>query len=96
VAGIISDQILSNARLLSDAAIAGLPSVNAWARACFVLNQDLLYSMSSRGNLNGLDYMILLAWVVQKFASFDGTWVLHYWDLHPPNVMLDERYDVVG
>ena len=46
---------------------------------------------------DGLDAMLLLSWVLQRFnSSEDQPFVLHYWDLRTSNIMIDEDENLVG
>ena len=70
-----------------------LEAMNAttWARRQFT-TWHLLY----RGfeplvkPFDGLDKMILLSWVMQKLTE-SQPFVLHYWDLHGGNIIIDEQ-----
>jgi hypothetical protein len=40
---------------------------------------------------DGLDLMLLMAWVINKFSGLDELpFALRYWDLRTPNFMVDE------
>ena len=43
----------------------------------------------------GLDHMLLLAWVRRQFSE-SQPFVLHYWDLRLPNIMIDENEDLAA
>ena len=46
---------------------------------------------------DGLDEMLLLSWVLKKLeGTEEQPFVLHYWDLRPPNIILDGNDDSVG
>ena len=46
---------------------------------------------------DGLDEMLLLVWILKKFeGTEEQPFVLHYWDLRLPNIILDENDDLVG
>lgn len=44
---------------------------------------------------DGLDLMLLLAWVSKRFSGLhDLPFVLRYWDLRMPNIVVDEDYNL--
>lgn len=46
---------------------------------------------------DGLDNMLLLSWVRRKFVgSDDQPFVLHYWDLRLPNILIDEGNNLLA
>jgi hypothetical protein len=56
----------------------------------------LLTPRSSVKPYDGLDLMLLLAWVQNRFFESDmESFVLHYWDLRIPNIVVDEDDDLV-
>ena len=70
-----------------------LQAMNAitWARRQFVtwhlLKQGTDHSVKP---FDGLDKMLLLTWVVRKFSETkDQPFVLHYWDLRLPNILIN-------
>lgn len=44
---------------------------------------------------DGLDKMILLSWICQKFTD-DQPFVLHYWDLRMPNILIDDDDNLIA
>jgi len=68
-------------------------AVNAttWAR-CEFFNCYLLHNFPIPEPYDGLDAMLLLAWIVKAFSMLDShnePMVLHYWDLSIENVMVN-------
>ena len=54
-------------------------------------------SRASEKSFSGLDKMLLLSWVKRRFSDADKQpFVLHYWDLRPPNIIIDEENNLVG
>jgi hypothetical protein len=45
---------------------------------------------------DGLDKMLLFSWVRQHSGSSDQSFVLHYWDLRMPNIMIDDENNIIG
>jgi hypothetical protein len=43
---------------------------------------------------DGLDKLILLSWILGKFSVSSEPFVLHYWDLRMPNIMINENNDI--
>jgi hypothetical protein len=74
-----------------------IPSTIAWAKEKFVENRKLLTSEPSPPELSGMDKLLLLAWVTEQLRDTDQEpFVLHHWDLRPPNVFIDEHQNIVG
>ena len=45
----------------------------------------------SEKSFNGLDKILLLSWLKKQLSASDECpFVLHYWDLRPPNIIIDE------
>jgi hypothetical protein len=41
--------------------------------------------------------MILQAWVVNRFKDpINHKYILHYWDLRAPNIILDDDHNLAG
>jgi hypothetical protein len=67
-------------------------NATTWARRQFVahnlLNREF-YPLHTP--FDGLDMMILLSWLLRKLSDSDNQpFVLHYYDLRPPNIILDK------
>jgi hypothetical protein len=46
---------------------------------------------------DGLDHMLLLGWICKALSGMeDMPFVLHFWDLSPRNLILDEEDDLLG
>jgi hypothetical protein len=56
----------------------------------------LLTPRSSVKPYDGLDLMLLLAWVQNRFSASDESFVLYYWDLRMPNIVVDENDALVA
>ena len=57
----------------------------------------LLTPRSSVKPYDGLDLVLLLAWVVNKLSESDTEpFVLHYWDLRMPNIVVDQDDELVA
>jgi hypothetical protein len=71
---------------------AKLPDTRTWVRAQFIRKHQLLRRKPSRNSSNGLDLMLLLAWVLKKFPENPSEpFVIHYWDLRPWNILVDPK-----
>ena len=76
-----------------DRNLTALEAMNAmtWARRQFAN-----WYLSSSGDeppvepFDGLDKMLILSWACRKFTN-DQPFVLHYWDLHMNNILIDEE-----
>ena len=71
-------------------------NASVWVRDRFIYEQDLFSANPSEKPFDGLDKMLLLPWVRQHSGSDDQPFVLHYWDLRMPNIVLDDENNVVG
>lgn len=71
-------------------------NASLWVRERFLFRQDLFLPVLSEKPFDGLDKMLLLAWVRQHSGSANQSFVLHYWDLRMPNIMLDDKNNVVA
>jgi hypothetical protein len=53
------------------------------------------YLLSPRSSIkpyDGLDYLLLMRWVSEWFSGLEELpFVLHYWDLRMPNIIVDEK-----
>jgi hypothetical protein len=82
---------------LSNRSTAQLEVLNAsvWVREkVFSLSRPWLLSGMP---FDGLDEMLLLSWVLKKFeGTEEQPFVLHYWDLRPPNIILDGNNNLAG
>src|SRR5579859_662815 len=68
-----------------------LPSTRTWVRAQFIKKHKLLRRKPSRNSSNGLDLMLLLAWVLKQFPENESEpFVIHYWDLRPWNILVEK------
>jgi hypothetical protein len=46
---------------------------------------------------DGFDKMFLLAWLHKRLSEFDtAPFVLHYWDLRMPNIIIDNDNNIAG
>ena len=75
-------------------------NVTTWAKDQFVA-WHLLYGGSGQSvkPFDGLDKMLLLSWVRRKFSGSDDrtqSFVLHYWDLRLPNILVDEDSNLLA
>ena len=84
--------------LLSLPGVSVRPETNAtaWVKDVFVFTR--LYSPKPLEKpFDGLDLMLLLSWVRKQFSDLaDQRFVLQYWDLRMPNIIVDEDYNLVG
>ena len=75
-----------------------LQAMNAstWVRKQFVA-WHLLYqgNLPSVKPFDGLDKILLLLWVLKKFSGSDERFVLHYWDLRMPNIIIDDDNNLI-
>jgi hypothetical protein len=79
--------------------ITPIEGMNAsdWAREDFASFR--LISQAGHPSLkpfDGLDKMLLLSWIRRKFSGSDNQrFVLHYWDLRMPNIMVDDDHNLL-
>jgi hypothetical protein len=46
---------------------------------------------------DGLDVMLLMGWVTRMFSGLEElSFVLHYWDLRMPNIIVDEHDNLLA
>jgi hypothetical protein len=73
--------------------LSSVPSnlnVTAWVNDHFFWQHLLSFPTTSEKPFDGLDKMLLLSWVRKQFsASKNQSFVLHYWDLRFPNIIVD-------
>ena len=68
-----------------------------WAKEQFVVVSGLASSKRVKKPFDGLDNILLLSWIQRKLACSDyQLFVWHYWDLRPPNIILDEYDNLIG
>jgi hypothetical protein len=71
-------------------------NASVWVKERFKAAQ-LDSSQPSEKPFDGLDKMLLLSWVRTQFSeSDDQPFVLHYWDLRPPNILIDKDNNLVA
>ena len=71
-------------------------TATAWVRENFGI-QQLHSPMPSKKPFNGLDKIVLLSWILEQFSGADRQpFVLHYWDLRMPNIMIDDDYNIIA
>jgi hypothetical protein len=77
-----------------------LETMNAttWVKRQFTANYLLDPMPYSPENLfDGLDVILLLSWLHRKFSESDNQpFVLHYYDLRSPNIILDQDNNLAG
>jgi hypothetical protein len=74
-----------------------IPLVANWASVNFALNQKLLSAEPSTPPFDGMDKILLLTWVRKKLMEVNKQpFVLHYWDLRPPNILLDHDQNIIA
>ena len=84
--------------LLSVPSISARPETNAtaWVKDVFVVTRLGSPDLFEKP-FHGLDEMLLLSWVREQFSTWaDQPFVLQYWDLRMPNILVDEEYNIVG
>ena len=75
--------------------VTGL-NATAWVKEHFKAAQ-LDSSQPSEKLFNGLDKMLLLSWVHKQFIASDNQpFVLHYWDLRMPNILIDQDNNIIA
>jgi hypothetical protein len=53
--------------------------------------------MPTSENVTALDLLILQAWAVNRLKDpANHKYVLHYWDLRGPNIILDDNHNLAG
>ena len=71
-------------------------SANEWVKKQFIF-EYLNNSTQLEKPFDGLDTMLLLLWVRQRFAGSENQpFVLHYWDLRMPNIIIDNNENLVA
>ena len=71
-------------------------NTTAWVKQRFKAAQ-LDSSQPSEKPFDGLDKMLLLSWVQKQFSgSDDQPFVLHYWDLRMPNILMDGDNNMIA
>jgi hypothetical protein len=72
-------------------------NVTAWVNEHFFWQHLLSVPTTSQKPFDGLDKMLLLSWVHKQFSeSKNQSFVLHYWDLRFPNIIVDKDVNLVG
>jgi hypothetical protein len=90
------DDFKDYVRLLGNLTAPEAKNATDWVKHQF-WKWYLLKPRSSVKPYDGLDLMLLLAWVKNRFSEFDiEPFVLHYWDLRVPNIVIDEDDDLVA
>lgn len=68
-------------------------NATTWAKRQFTA-WHLLYTNCIVEQLNGMDKMFLLIWILEKLSNTDSQpFVFHFWDLRPPNIIIDNEVD---
>ena len=71
-------------------------NASEWAKHQF-WTWYLLKPKAQNRAYDGLDRMLMMGWVIKKFAGLeDLPFVLHYWDLRMPNIVLDEKDNIIA
>jgi hypothetical protein len=74
-----------------------VPTAIHWATRRFYGTYNLLSSEPSTPPYDGLDKMLLLAWVTACFAETNNwQFSLDYWDLREANLLFDENLNIAG
>jgi hypothetical protein len=74
-----------------------VPTAVDWATRRFFWSFSLLTSEQSTPPYDGLDKMLLLAWVTACFAETNNwKFALDYWDLRESNVLFDDNLNIAG
>jgi hypothetical protein len=74
-------------------------NATVWAKRQFTAWHLLYTGCVVEEQLDGVDKMLLLAWMLKKLSNSDSQpFVLHFWDLRPSNIMIDNDSDtnVIG
>jgi len=77
-----------------DFQVAAANTSTEWAKHQFWAWYLFLQRPSAKG-YDGLDYMLLMAWVSKRFSS-DMPFALMYWDLRMPNIVVDGDDNLLG
>ena len=68
----------------------------AWTKAAMLRSTNLLRSTPSEA-VGAFEKMLLLAWVTKELRNAKhDPFVMVYWDLRPPNILVDSEHNVVG
>ena len=71
-------------------------NASAWVRDFVHYKQQFFSPDPSEKPFDGLDKILLSSWVQRHSGPGDQPFVLHYWDLRMPNIMLDDENNIVG
>jgi hypothetical protein len=69
-------------------------TVDSWVKEHFSYHYLSEFDVIEKP-FDGLDTMLLLSWVRQRFSG-STTFALHYWDLRLPNILIDGKDNLVG
>jgi hypothetical protein len=73
-------------------------NATAWVKQWFKYSQ-LDTAKPSERPFDGLDKMLLWSWVRKQFSESNADqqpFVLHYWDLRMPNIIVDKDKNVIA
>jgi hypothetical protein len=74
-----------------------IPTALEWATVRFYEYQKPLSSSPSTPSFDGLDKLLLLAWVRECFVETNyWNFSLNYWDLCKANVLFDDDLNIAG
>jgi hypothetical protein len=85
-----------NGTFLSDAEVGSMDAT-FWAKEQFFLVSGLGQPEPAPKPFDGLDHLLFLSWIRRKLSDTDAQpFVWQYWDLRPPNIMLDEENNLIA
>jgi aminoglycoside phosphotransferase (APT) family kinase protein len=72
-------------------------NATSWAKEQFVQVSGLDRPEPAPKPYDGLDQLLLFSWIRRKLSDTDAQpFVWQYWDLRPPNIMLDEENNLIA
>src|SRR5208282_641383 len=72
-------------------------NTTAWVNEHFFWQHMLSLSTVSETPFDGLDKMLLLSWMHKQFSeSKYQPFILHYWDLRLPNIIIDKDDNLIS
>ena len=68
----------------------GFPNTRTWVIERFF--RSFIFTPASFN----MDLLLFITWSSRSLTSARNPFVLHYWDLNPPNIMVDKDNNLVG
>jgi hypothetical protein len=75
-------------------------NATTWARRQLISHQLItMQNQTVKNPFDGFDILLLIAGVIRELSHSGADYqpfVLHYWDLRQPNIILDEKNNIRG